>query len=285
MKKQTVSLLTVLLAVSGVLFSCGNKSNNSDKPVFDSVMVNETAHLFGDAAKPACTISINFAYISQMKSEVSKDSLNKFFLAACFGDEYANADVKTAPNTYKDEYTNKYKTDLEPLYTQDQKEQKSTEDSDDAPDAWYSYSKNMKGSLQYENTHYLVYRVYYDEYTGGAHGIYMTTFLNMDLQTLRPIRLDDLFMDDYKEPLTNMLWAQLLTKNGIKSRQEAEELGYTTTGTLEPTENFYLDETGITFYYNVYEITPYSMGPVSITLPYKEMSPLMKADVLTKYGW
>ncbi len=33
-----------------------------------------------------------------------------------------------------------------------------------------------------------------NEYTGGAHGIYMTTYLNMDLTLMRPLRLDDIFV-------------------------------------------------------------------------------------------
>ena len=41
----------------------------------------------------------------------------------------------------------------------------------------------------------LVYRIDYNEYTGGAHGIYMATFLNMDLTLMRPLRLDDILSE------------------------------------------------------------------------------------------
>ena len=54
MKKQTVSLLVLLLAASGFFFSCGNTVNkNAYALEFDSIQVNETVHLFGDTAKPA----------------------------------------------------------------------------------------------------------------------------------------------------------------------------------------------------------------------------------------
>ena len=44
-------------------FSCGDKMNkNTGALEFDSIQVNETAHLFGDTAKPACNLTINFAY-------------------------------------------------------------------------------------------------------------------------------------------------------------------------------------------------------------------------------
>ena len=57
MKKQTVSLLVLLLAASGFFFSCGNTVNkNAYALEFDSIQVNETVHLFGDTAKPACLL-------------------------------------------------------------------------------------------------------------------------------------------------------------------------------------------------------------------------------------
>ena len=96
----------------------------------------------------------------------------------------------------------------------------------------------------------------------------MNNFLNIDLALKRPLYLDDIFVGDYNESLTNMIWSQLMTKHKVKTREALEDLGYGSTGEIAPTENFYLDNKGITFYYNVYDITPYAMGPLSVTLPY-----------------
>ena len=62
---------------------------------------------------------------------------------------------------------------------------------------------------------------------------------------------------------------------------ELEDMGYATTGDLEPIENFYLDPTGITFYYNVYEIAPYVMGATKITLSYEDITHLMNSEFVT----
>ena len=84
MKKQYVSLLAIILATSGFLFSCGDKMNkNTGALEFDSIQVNETAHLFGDTAKPACNLTINFAYPVKSTDNKLKDSLNSYFIAAC----------------------------------------------------------------------------------------------------------------------------------------------------------------------------------------------------------
>ena len=277
MKKQTVSLLVLLLAASGFFFSCGNTVNkNAYALEFDSIQVNETVHLYGDTAKPACNLILNFAYASQSSDVRLKDSLNAFFLSACFGDKYMAMTPEEAVKKYTEKYVSDYRNDLEPMYKKDE-EDKQDEQS---IGAWYSYYKGIESHVQLCNTLILTYRIDYNEYTGGAHGIYMSTFLNLDLRTLAPIRLDDLFAGDYKEQLTDLLWNQLMADNKVATRQELEDMGYVTTGDLTPTENFYLGKDGITFYYNVYDIAPYVMGPVKITLPYEMMQHLLSDETM-----
>ena len=277
MKKQTVSLLVLLLAASGFFFSCGNTVNkNAYALEFDSIQVNETVHLFGDTAKPACNLILNFAYASQSSDVRLKDSLNAFFLSACFGDKYMAMTPEEAVKKYTEKYVSDYRNDLEPMYKKDEQDKEDEE----SIGAWYSYYKGIESHVQLCNTLILTYRIDYNEYTGGAHGIYMSTFLNLDLRTLAPIRLDDLFVNDYKEQLTDLLWNQLMADNKVATRQELEDMGYVTTGDLTPTENFYLSKDGITFYYNVYDIAPYVMGPVKITLPYEMMQHLLSDETM-----
>lgn len=266
MRKQIARLAVASLAVSIIFFSCNNIANkNAYGLKTDSICINETAHLFQDTAKPACNLAVNFGYISEALQESVRDSLNSFFQSVCFGGEYANAGPQEAVEAYKQSYINRYRADLEPVYKEQEKEPKG----DDASfEAWYSFYKNIDSRVQSLNNDLLVYKYYYNEYTGGAHGLYMTYFYNIDLQSLKPITLDDLFAGDYREELAQMLWNQLMDDNNVKSKQELEEMGYAATADLQPTENFYLAPGGITFYYNVYDFTPYSMGAIQITLPW-----------------
>ena len=275
MKKQYVSLLAIILSVSGFLFSCHDKMNkNTGALQFDSIQVNETAHLFNDTAKPACNIIINFAYPVKSSDDMLKDSLNTYFISACFGDKYMPLKPEEAVKLYKENYIKDYLKDLEPMYAKDEAEK---EDSASIL-AWYSYYKGIESHVQYYKKHLLVYRINYNEYTGGAHGIYMSTFLNMDLRTLSPIRLDDIFVGDYKEPLTDLIWNQLMADNKVTTHEALEDMGYASTGDITPTENFYLSREGVTFYYNVYDITPYSMGPVKVTIPFPMLEHLLGSN-------
>ena len=141
MKKQTVSLLVLLLAASGFFFSCGNIMNkNAGALEFDSIQVNETAHLFGDTAKPACNLIINLTYASKSSDEKMKDSLNTYFLSACFGEKYMNMTAEEAVKKYTEKYVSDYRKDLEPMYRKDEQDKESAEDIG----AWYSYYKGIE---------------------------------------------------------------------------------------------------------------------------------------------
>ncbi len=266
MKKQYVSIFIIILSVSTFLFSCSSKMNKKMGDLhFDNIKINETAHLFSNDEKPACNINIDFTYPDKASDELLKDTLNYYFIQACFGDKYLSQSPKEAVSKYAANYIKEYRSDLEPLYLQDEKEIADG----NTIGAWYSYYKNIESSIQFYEKDLLVYRSHYEEYTGGAHGMYFTQFLNIDLGLMRPLTLEDIFIGEYKEPLTNILWSQLMAKQKVKSREALEDMGYCSTGELTPIENFYLDSKGITFYYNVYEITPYAMGPVEISVPYE----------------
>lgn len=275
MKKQYVSLLAVILAASGFLFSCGDKMKKDTGSLeFDSIQVNKTVHLFGDTAKPACNLLINFAYPSKSSDELLKDTLDKYFIAACFGDKYMGEKPQEVVKQYTEAYISEYRRDLEPMYLEDEKDK----ENESSVGAWYSYYKGIESHVQLYEKNLLVYRINYNEYTGGAHGIYMTTYLNFDLGLMRPLRLDDIFVGDYQEPLTDLIWNQLMADNGAKTRAELEDMGYGSTGEIAATENFYLNKDGVTFYYNVYDITPYAMGPVVVSLPFQMLEHMLGSN-------
>ena len=171
-------------------------------------------------------------------------------------------------------YISEYRRDLEPMYAEDEKDK----EDESSIGAWYSYYKGIESHVQLYDKDLLVYRIDYNEYTGGAHGIYMATFLNMDLTLMRPLRLDDIFVGDYKDALTDLIWNQLMADNKVNTHEALEDMGYASTGDIAPTENFYLSKEGITFYYNVYDITPYSMGPVKVTIPFSMMEHLLGSN-------
>ena len=279
MKKQYVSLLAIILSVSGFLFSCSDKMNkNTGDLEFDSIQVNKTAHLFNDNTKPACNLVIKFVYPAKSSDAALKDSLTAHFVSACFGSQYIGEQPEAVIKQYTDTYVKDYLRDLEPMYKEDQKDKENKASISD----WYSYYKTIESHIQLYQKDLLVYRINYNEYTGGAHGIALTTYLNMDLTLMRPIRLADLFIGDYKPALTDLIWNALMADHKVTSHKELEDMGYGSTGEITPTENFYLSKEGITFFFNVYDITPYDMGPVQVNIPFSMMEHLLGSNPIIK---
>ncbi|WP_420186970.1 DUF3298 domain-containing protein [Bacteroides pyogenes] len=279
MNKQYVSLFAFILSVSIYLSSCHDKMNkNTGVLRFDSIRINETAHLFNDTGKPACNIRIGFTYPVRSSDPILKDSLNKHFISICFGDKFSGEKPEDVINQYTRNYIDEYRRDLEPMYLEDEKDK----NNDSSIRTWYSYYKNIESHVQLYRNDLLVYRVDYNEYTGGAHGMYTTMYVNMDLALIRPLLLEDLFIAGYQEPLTELIWNQLMADNRVTTREALEDLGYGSTGEIIPTENFYLDTKGITFHYNVYDITPYSMGAVEVTLLFDAIRHLLGNNPILK---
>ena len=274
MKKGTTILLIALLIAGCWLASCSNTGQSSRNLQFEEITLSKSEHLFVDESKPACNLSIDFVFVNNANTIGAKDSINAYLLSALFGKKYQQLSPQEAVEGYAKEYVTNYRADLEPMI---QKDIDNHIDKDQLT-AWYSYEQELKGSIETYKGMLLSYRTYKNEYSGGPHGMYTTEFTNLNLSTLQPILLDELFVEDYQETLTELLWYQLALDNGVETRDELEEMGYATTGELAPTENFYISEDGITFYYNVYEIAPYSMGPTQITLSYDMLEYILNYD-------
>ena len=272
MNKHIYHILVLFVVTSTLLVGCGHNSTNKIGAFqFTSLQVDKTSHLFADDTKPACQLIMDITYVKQSSDDSLKDSINNYIKSFCLGYIYIQMPIQQDIQSYADKYISNYKNDLEPMY---QKDEQENEDSNTLK-AWYSYYQKIHGKVQRYTNNLFTYCSQFEEYTGGAHGIYMTYFLNIDLKTMTPIRLEDLFVEDYKEQVTDLLWNQLMMDKQATTRKELEDMGYVTIGELEPTDNFYLTENGISFFYNVYDIAPYAVGAIEITLPYEMLSHLL----------
>lgn len=123
----------------------------------------------------------------------------------------------------------------------------------------------------------LLYEIDYSSYTGGAHGGYAAYYIILDVQNQHRIEYGDIFPDDER---TKAKLSKLLEENFLAERNEMgagmkkveEELFE---DHIDPNTNLYFTEDGIGFFYNEYEIAPYSSGPVEILISWKEAAKLM----------
>lgn len=110
---------------------------------------------------------------------------------------------------------------------------------------------------------------YYDEYYGGAHGIYSSHFLNIDINKQAIISLDNLVKPEYKKQLKELLWQTYLMNNTDDS---GKYVGFADPEEFEIADNFYFTETGVTFVYPVYALGAFAEGEIELEANWFEIN-------------
>jgi hypothetical protein len=62
---------------------------------------------------------------------------------------------------------------------------------------------------------------------------------------------------------------------GCTTVDSLSELGFFSPREIDLTENFYIDARGVTWQYNPYDIAPYSLGVITVTLTWDQLYPYL----------
>jgi hypothetical protein len=118
-------------------------------------------------------------------------------------------------------------------------------------------------------------------YLGGAHPNSYRKFINFDLSNGDELKLTDLLNDGFYQQL-NIVGEEIFRQtNEIEPSKDLTEAGYWfDNNKFSVNNNFTIDEYGLTFYFNNYEITAYAFGPTELFIPYDRISDLIKPDGL-----
>ena len=129
--------------------------------------------------------------------------------------------------------------------------------------------------VEYVNQRIAVFRQQNYIYSGGAHGNHGVLYICYDLQADKEIVFDDIIGDE--SGVKNLILKKLMQRYGCESLEMLGERLFLEN--FEASNNIRMDEDGLTFVYNPYEIGPYSEGVIEVTVKADEMLPL-----LTPYG-
>lgn len=105
-----------------------------------------------------------------------------------------------------------------------------------------------------------------DQYMGGAHNMYSSEFVVVDLDKQRKINFLDLFPKSEHAEMTNALW-QIYVDHS-KYQLDMEE-PYTSRENFELSHNFYFSESGVELYYPPYALGPFAAGAIVLTFPWE----------------
>ena len=212
--------------------------------------------------KPNMTVDISIDYpIGGLRDSVLAKITSNILISSLELEEEP-ADVKTTvdafvarlQDNFRDENLEFWKTDKEKL-------------SEDQINDFYCweyfvncyFGERWKNYISYENEFYT--------YSGGAHGMQGLIPAVFSTETGDIVTEADIFSEGYEDALIDGLRAHLqdaFTDN-------AEDFETVFNKDIEPNGCFEVGKAGITYYYQPYEIAPYYVGVISVTVPWSEL--------------
>jgi Protein of unknown function (DUF3298) len=117
-----------------------------------------------------------------------------------------------------------------------------------------------------------------DSYTGGAHGAAFRSVTSFDLNTNRIIKNDEIVTDTLG--ISAILGKYYLRAKGADSTAHLSDFLFEEYDPLPLPENMALLKDSIIFFYNDYEVAPYSSGFTEIRIPRSEIEQFLNKNLV-----
>lgn len=274
MKGFFIAILCLMLLLCSFV-SCNHTPNGIESATFDSLTIDTTKTLFSTSSRPACHLVIKMDVPVDPTPKKVCEAIERFVsLLPKDGafEEASEGSIETMAHAYAKSYIMDYLTNGPSAI--------DNYDGDTVAAAnWMSYEEKVIGKVVYNANSLLSYQVRTESYSGGAHGNTGVDNAVLDLKTLNAIALGDIFTDVSMQEVNKLLRNNIVRQYGCVSMEELEGTGYFfSPNEIEASENFYLDENGITWMYDPYDIAPYSTGEVSVTVSWSDLHTLIAPD-------
>jgi len=142
-------------------------------------------------------------------------------------------------------------------------------------------SATLVAKTRYRNKYLTVIELNtWQMFTGAAHGLTATQFLNWDNARARVLGLSDILRagahDDYVAALRRAHAEWFKTRPEMQDDPETALRMWP----FQPSSNFALTDAGLVVKYNSYEIAPYSSGQPELLIPYADLKGILKAEYM-----
>lgn len=105
------------------------------------------------------------------------------------------------------------------------------------------------------------------EYSGGAHGMHHTSFMNISKKTGDVLKLKAVLTASQIARLPVVLEEVARERFNARNKNSLKDNGFFV-DTIKPSDNYYILDTGVGFIYSLYELRPYAEGEVILFAPY-----------------
>jgi hypothetical protein len=138
--------------------------------------------------------------------------------------------------------------------------------------SWYA---EINGKPDFNGKNVVSYSISQATYTGGAHPNSYLAYYNYDKKTGNAITLSTIFGTGWEAALNKVIDADFRKMKGLSATDNLQEKAYLYDNKITYSNNFALEKKGIRFYYNSYDIAPYSTGPTDLFVPWEDLKGIM----------
>jgi len=143
----------------------------------------------------------------------------------------------------------------------------------------YNYELQSNVSVMFSSPKLISFSSDGYTYTGGAHGLYGTSFVVLDLKNKKKLGLADVLNLEDSVTLNIVLEDKLRKVYSLKATDKLTEVLFEEQ--LSFNHNFFVTEKGIGFNYNPYEIAAYIYGEIRLFIPFSEIKSLLKQEFIS----
>ena len=131
-----------------------------------------------------------------------------------------------------------------------------------------AYETQMLTEYLGQRENIATFTIFSHNYTGGAHGLYGTDFILVDLKKKAVIKVEDIFVKSAQDKLKSLLWERY--SNQYRNEQGELIEPFMSKDDFYVSENVYFSREGITFVYPPYALGSYAEGEKELTLSFYE---------------
>ncbi|MBO9570591.1 MAG: DUF3298 domain-containing protein [Chitinophagaceae bacterium] len=163
------------------------------------------------------------------------------------------------------------------------REQFKTAEPEHVTDIEYQFSKDEMTDLLicWQSSRVLSLAAHHYSYDGGAHGSSSKIYRNYDLQARKLVTIDDIFLDGYDSVLTKLITQKVRTMYKLKENESLKKVEFFE-DTLKPSDNFYFTTKGLGFSYLPNQAAPYTMGQITVFIPFKEINKVLEQSFVAR---
>jgi hypothetical protein len=230
---------------------------------FNAYYLNESGRLLDKKAEPTARIEASLLTPGNYQPAAVADSVRVNIYDHFFDIRTTTGKPDSLLNALKELYFQNYRASNADLY------------QDGAMSFNWEKGKYVRIIHNEKNVLSIEYHDY--GFTGGAHGLSLSNFHVISLSDGHMISLDEIFRDDYRNDLRDMINSSARKKYGLENNQGLTAAGFFV-DFIDPTDNFYVTKDGMGFFYNQYEVAPYALGPVEIFVSYSNLMRILRDD-------